>query len=175
VVQESQQAKKGEEAMKLVRPQLLKLAGTAIASIGISASLWGAEPNIVANWNLVSVFTKDLATGKRDSPLGEHPTGHIIFTPQGRMMVLNVHEKRTPPKTDQDRIDLHKYMLAYSGRYEVTGDKIVTHVDISWNESLTGTDQLRLFKLEGDKLTITSPVNINNPSAWSVLVWEREH
>ena len=73
------------------------------------------------------------------------------------MSVLLVHETRSPPKVDEDRINLHKYMYAYSGRYTVEGDKVVNHVDVSWNESWTGTDQVRFFKLEGDSLTITGP------------------
>jgi hypothetical protein len=161
--------------MKLVRRQFLHFAGAAIASLGISASSWGAEPNIVGSWKLVSLFTNELATGKTTSPLGEHPKGYLVYTPQGRMEVLMVHEKRSPPRVDEDRINLHKYMVAYSGRYTVEGDKVVHHVDISWNESWTGTDQVRVFKLEGDKLTITAPVDaINGLESTSVLIWERE-
>ena len=86
-----------------------------------------------------------------------------------------VHEKRSPPRVDEDRINLHKYMVAYSGRYPVEAEKVVHHVDISWNESWTGTDQVRVFKLEGDKLTITAPVDaINGLESTSVLIWERE-
>ena len=47
-------------------------------------------------------------------------------------------------------------MVSYSGRYTVEGDKVVHHVDVSSNEALSGTDQVRLFKLEGDRLTITA-------------------
>jgi hypothetical protein len=66
-------------------------------------------------------------------------------------------------------------MVAYSGRYTVEGEKVVHHVDISWNESWTGTDQVRFFELEDDKLTITAPVDaINGLESISVLVWERE-
>jgi hypothetical protein len=50
-------------------------------------------------------------------------------------------------------------MVAYSGRYTIEGDKVVHHVDISWNESWTGTDQVRFLNLEGDKLTVTAPVD----------------
>jgi hypothetical protein len=33
------------------------------------------------------------------------------------------------PKIDEDRINLHKNMVAYSGRYAVEGNKVV-HIDI---------------------------------------------
>jgi len=135
----------------------------------------GAKYHIVGNWKLVSLFTEELATGKTTSPLGEHPKGYLVYTPQGRMVALLVHEKRSPPQVDEDRINLHKYMVAYSGRYTVEGDQVVHHVDISGNESWTGTDQVRFFNLEGDKLTITAPVDaISGLASISVLVWERE-
>jgi hypothetical protein len=139
--------------MKLIRRQLLQIAGAAVTALGVNAS-WGAEPNLVGNWQLVSFFSEELATGKKTAVLGEHPKGYITYTHQGRVMVLMVHETRTPPKVDEDRINLHKYMVAYSGRYTVEGEKVVHHVDVSWNESWTGTDQVRFFKLEGDSLTI---------------------
>jgi hypothetical protein len=109
---------------------------------------------------------------------GEHPKGYLIYTAQGRMMALIVHETRSPPKVDEDRINLHKYMIAYSGRYTVEGDKVVHHVDVSHSEVLTGTDLVRFFKVEGDRLTIASAPSktlIPGVETTSVLVWEREH
>jgi hypothetical protein len=160
-----------EAAIKLVRRQFLHFAGAAIASLGISASSWGAKPNIVGSWKLVSLFTKELATGKTTSPLGEHPKGYLIYTPEGRMMALLVHEKRSPPQVDEDRINLHKFMAAYSGRYTVEGAKVVHHVDVSWNESWTGTDQIRFLELQGDKLTINAPISsVDGLASTSVLV-----
>ena len=54
-------------------------------------------------------------------------------------------------------------------------DKVIHHVDISWNEAWTGTDQVRPYKLEGNILTITtfnkSPVDGREGS--TVLVWEK--
>jgi hypothetical protein len=163
--------------MKLIRRQLLRFAGATVPALGLNASSWGAEPSIVGNWKLVSAVSEELATGKKTALLGEHPKGYFIYTPQGRMMGLVVHETRSPPKVDEDRINLHKYMYAYSGRYTVEGEKVVHHVDVSWNESWTGTDQVRFFKLEGDSLTIkTAPQKnaITGIENISVFIWERE-
>jgi hypothetical protein len=93
------------------------------------------------------------------------------------MMGLIVHEKRSPPVVEEDRISLHRNMVSYSGRYTIDGEKVVHHVDVSWNESWTGTDQVRFVKLEGDKLTIR-PAPSRDPvtglESFAVLVWERE-
>jgi len=164
--------------MKLIHPQSLQVACVAVVALGVNTPSWSAAPNVVGTWKLVSSVTEELATGKKTPLLGEHPKGYLIYTPQGRMMVLLVHQTRSPPKIDEDRINLHKYMAAYSGRYTVEGDKVVHHVDISWNEAWTGTHQVRFVKVEGDRLTITTaPAKhpITGVESTAVLVWEREH
>ena len=50
------------------------------------------------------------------------------------------------------------------------------HVDISWNEGWTGTDQVRFFKLDGNILTITgapSKSPIDGREGRTILVWEK--
>jgi Lipocalin-like domain len=45
-------------------------------------------------------------------------------------------------------------MLAYAGTYTLHDDRVIHHVDASWNQALTGTDQVRFYNLEDDTLTI---------------------
>jgi hypothetical protein len=163
--------------MTVIRSHAPTAACAALVVFAANLSSWAAEPSLEGNWKVVSYVTQELATGKKTPVLGEHPKGYLIYTPEGRMMGLLVHEIRSPPKTDEDRINLHKYMVAYSGRYTVEGDKVVHHVDISWNEGYTGTDQVRFFKLEGNTLTIkTAPAKnpITGIESTTVVVWERE-
>jgi len=61
-------------------------------------------------------------------------------------------EGREAPKTDQDRAALFKSMFAYTGMYRVEGDKLITKVDVSWNPAWVGKDQVRSFKIDGDRL-----------------------
>jgi hypothetical protein len=48
-----------------------------------------------------------------------------------------------------------------TGKYIVEGDKVTHKIDVSWNEAWTGTDQIRFGKVEGNRLTITTAVNID--------------
>jgi len=136
-----------------------------------------AEPSVVGTWKLLSFYSEDVPSGNRVNPLGEHPRGFLSYDAQGRMSTLIVHEKRSPPKTDADRIDLHKFMFGYMGRYTVEGDKVTHHVEVSWNELWTGTNQVRFFKIEGDKLYIRSAVqpSVTRESVmqFGMLVFER--
>ena len=84
------------------------------------------EPNeVVGTWTLVSSTRKVVATGEESSTYGVHPTGTIMYGPDGRMIVLIVHDKRPKPDSiaktsDADRIGLFKSMVAYIGTYSIS-------------------------------------------------------
>jgi hypothetical protein len=79
----------------------------------------------------------------------------------------------TPP--DNERVALHDTMFAYAGTYSVEAGKVIHHVDISWNEVWTGTDQIRLFELNGNTLTLTTHARdpATDAEAQYALVWEK--
>ena len=67
-------------------------------------------------------------------------------------------------------------MISYAGTYTMDAEKVIHHVDISWNQIWTGTDQVRFYKLEGNILTITSAPNrnpVDGREGRSILVWEK--
>ena len=55
------------------------------------------------------------------------------------------------PAYGLERAQLHKSMVAYGGTYMIAGDKVIHHIDIAWNNARLGSDQVRFFKLEGEK------------------------
>jgi hypothetical protein len=61
-------------------------------------------------------------------------------------MVIVVPESRKLLEKDEDRIEHHKQMVSYTGRYTIAGDKVIHHVDVAWNEAWIGTDLLRSYK-----------------------------
>ncbi len=61
-----------------------------------------------------------------------------------------------PP--DNERVALYDTMSAYAGTYSVEAGEVIHHVDISWNETWTGTDQNRLFEVSGNTLTLTTRI-----------------
>ncbi len=69
-------------------------------------------------------------------------------------------------------------MLSYTGLYRFEGDKFITTVDVSWNESWTGTDQVRFYTLDGDGWEIITawmpnPIDPERRIARAILSWER--
>ena len=51
--------------MKLIRPQLLQVAGVAVVALCVNAPSRGAEPNVVGNWKLVSYVSEELGPERR--------------------------------------------------------------------------------------------------------------
>jgi Lipocalin-like domain len=66
-----------------------------------------------------------------------------------------------PVPTPAEAEALFRSLIGYSGTYTVEGDKVTHHVDISWNESWSGTDQVRTFKFEGDRVILSTEPSLD--------------
>jgi hypothetical protein len=135
---------------------------------------------LIGTWQLKSFIREVSGTGERFDAMGAHPDGYLSYSKDGRMYVIMVEDGRTKPHepvpNDAERAQLYNSMVAYAGTYTVEGNKVVHHVDISWNDAWTGTDQVRFLTLEGDTLTIksapTKSPNDGREGVWTV-VWEK--
>ena len=135
--------------------------------------------NIVGTWKLVSVVYEDAQTKERTPVLGEHPRGFQIATPEGRWIALVTADGRPVPKTDEDRAKALRTMIAYSGRYRVEGDRVITKVEVAWNEAWVGGEQIRFLRFESDDLLhIESPPmphpNVNDRTVRVIVTWARD-
>jgi Lipocalin-like domain len=113
---------------------------------------------LLGTWKMVSWQREVIATGERVDALGPNPIGYINYGADGRMCALVVKNDRPPPAgavpTNEEKLRLFDSMLAYAGTYTLHDDRVIHHVDASWNQALTGTDQVRFYNLEDDTLTI---------------------
>lgn len=134
---------------------------------------------LLGSWKLVSLVY-EFQDGRSPVPLlGESPIGYLILTPAGRMAAILEGEGRKPAKTDEERSALLRTLISYSGKYRVEGDKWITKVDSSWNGTWNGTEQVRNYRLDGDKLFVISmwqphSTILGNPMAHAVMQWDRE-
>src|SRR5277367_4474042 len=112
---------------------------------------------IVGTWKLVSVVYEDQMTKERTPIYGEHPRGYQIATPDGHWLALVTAENRPIPKTDEERAQALKTMIAYTGHYRVEDGKVITKVEAAWNEAWVGGEQTRAIRFDGDELYIESP------------------
>jgi hypothetical protein len=143
--------------------------------IGAQPSFADDRGKISGVWRLVSFEAEYQATGQREHIRGKNPTGFIIFTSEGRMMVVLTNDGRKAPKTDQDRADLFNSVVAYTGMYRIEGDKWITNVDVSANPALVGTEQARFFRLDGNRLQEITQWSVRPEKGMgrSVITYER--
>jgi hypothetical protein len=137
------------------------------------------KDKIVGTWKLVAVEYEDAQTKERTPVLGEHPRGYQIATPEGRWIALVTANGRPVPKTDEERAQALRSMIGYSGRYRVEGNKVITKVEVAWNEAWVGTEQVRFLRFEGDDLLhIESPPmphpNVNDKTVRVIVTWKRD-
>ncbi len=139
-----------------------------------------ARHKLIGTWKLVSYIREDIPSGVKSDVMGPHPSGYLIYGADGRMMVIFVRSERTRPAgavpSAAESEKLLTGMVSYTGTYEVRATTIVHHVDVSWNESWTGTDQTRNYKLETNRLTLATTPSLDpveGKMSVRTLIWER--
>ena len=133
---------------------------------------------LLGTWRLRS-HVVTTAAGVRSHPYGERPTGFLSYSADGRMQVIGAAQDRAiaagASPTERERAALYDTLFAYAGTYTIDGGQVVHHVDISWNEAWTGSDQVRRFEVRGNTLTLST--RIEDPATGTethyALVWEK--
>jgi hypothetical protein len=127
----------------------------AIDLSGVPDTLFGA-------WKQLSGTYVDLETGEERPGLSKAPNGYLYFGRDGRMFNLTVDSARQKPAgprpTAAEAEALYRSLIAYTGTFGVEGDRVFFDLDVSWNESWTGTRQVRAFELAGDRLMISADI-----------------
>jgi hypothetical protein len=161
---------------------LLRYAAYAVLSIFLTgtASADPVPPQLIGTWRLVSNTLEEVASGRKTDLMGKDPIGFINYGADGRMMILQVRSDRMKPKgpvpTPSEAETLFKSFLGYAGTYSISGSTITHHVDLSWNEAWTGTDQVRTFSFQGNRVTLATEASadpIHGIVGVRRLVWEK--
>jgi hypothetical protein len=153
----------------------------ALTLMVVHAQAWAGNEEIWGTYKLVSATTRYLDNGQTEEPYGKHPAGYINYGKDGRMMVVVAFDGRPKlarPETAtlEQRDQLYKTMFAYGGTYTYAGNRIEHHIDVSWNESWTGTTVIRDITRNGDRLTYVTRSQVSprdgRPEV-ATLVWEK--
>lgn len=119
------------------------------------------KDRLLGTWTLVSAEREEVATAKKTAFLGDKPSGFLHYLPDGRMMAIITRGDRKAPTgrvaNAAEAEALIRSMVAYGGTYECAGDTVTHHCDISWNQSFTGTRQVRTVTFTGDRLILSPP------------------
>ena len=140
-----------------------------------------SENPLLGTWRLKTYVVATAAGERRPTPYGENPTGYLSYSADGRMQAIAAAKGRIVPvgaaPPDNQRVALYDTMFAYAGTYSysVEAGTVIHHVDISWNETWTGTDQIRHFEVSGNTLTLTTRITdpASGTEAHYAVVWEK--
>jgi hypothetical protein len=134
----------------------------------------------VGAWRLLSLEART-STGDVSYPYGKDAAGYLLYAGEGYMSVSVMQACRTNFASPDDLQGPAEEKLAafdtyssYSGRYEVRGQKVIHHVEISLFPNWTGKEQERYFELSGDRLTLSAPpILIGGVEQKLVAIWQR--
>jgi hypothetical protein len=154
---------------------VLVLATSAVCQLAQAADA------IVGTWRLVSWVEEETESKAQHKNFGDKPSGILMYTADGRMSIIFADPRRqapaAPQATDTEAANLYRGMVAYAGSYRLEGDKVLVHVDVSWNRAWDGTDRPpTTVEVKGDRLTYkTSPFvsPFLGKEMVATLVWER--
>jgi hypothetical protein len=139
-----------------------------------------AQNSLIGTWRLVS-YEQHGSDGRVSFPLGEQPLGYLVYAADGYMSVqMMARQRPSLPGGDlgagsiEDKAAALDTYRAYSGRYEIDGDRVIHHVQISSWPNRVGTDLVRTMTLAGGRLHLrTAPFNTGGVTQTADLVWER--
>ena len=137
----------------------------------------GAGEELIGTWRLMS-FELRSPDGTVSHPFGKDARGYLFYNEQGFMSAAFMGADSARPDSD-DLAEVAKGVNfdafnAYCGPYEVKDNRVVHHVEVSSLPQFTGTDQERLFSIDGDRLVLeTVPLQIASEAPVGLLIWER--
>lgn len=128
------------------------------------------------SWKVHAWTRTSMTTGETTDALGPTPVGYIAYHANGRMMATVFRRDRPSSSearwTVAEKASLFDDMLAYVASYTLEEDRVIHHVDGSWNPNWHG-DLTRPFRLEGDRLVISGAPGID-PETDEEVVYRME-
>jgi hypothetical protein len=132
----------------------------------------------VGAWRLASVETRTengsvFRRGRRK--------GYLIYSGDGYMSVAFMKEGR--PRfasgdiwggTVEEKVAAIDGYVSYCGRYEVKEGRVIHRIEVSLFPNWVGEDQERAYELDGDRLTLSTPLMpVGGRMLSTHLIWER--
>ncbi len=102
------------------------------------------------------------------SKLASGGDGRLVYTADGTVIVMSTRagRKRRPASvsgndlsgaTMEEKAATAEGVVAYAGHYEVKGDQVLHHVEVSFFPNWVGTTNVRRFRWQGNMLILSTP------------------
>ena len=149
----------------------------AAAEYGGRGAFMGNRKALIGSWKLDS-FELQAGDGTISHPYGKELTGYLFYNDDGFMSAAFMNSERGRAK-DEDlsvagAVSNYDQYMAYTGPFEINGDKIVHRVEVASLEAFVGSVQERWFKIDGDRLELlTAPLSVGSDAPVGRLAWHR--
>jgi hypothetical protein len=132
---------------------------------------------LIGSWSLDS-FEMQSSNGEVSHPYGRELTGYLFYNDDGYMSAafMSADRGRIGDGELSKAAEASSYdqFMAYTGPYEVNGDKITHRVEVSSLEAFIGSVQERWWKVDGTRLELlTTPLDVDGDAPVGRLVWHR--
>jgi len=157
------------------------LLALIVASVFSAAGNAQCNFSVVGTWKLVSVSSTTDKDETNKAALGQHPSGLLTYTADGRMMAIISDDGRKPLSIPdrvaapaEERAQAYSTFMAYAGRYTFTCDKVVHHVEVASLQNWVNTDQTRIVMFQDNHLIVRNTPQLRNGVTVNLeSVWER--
>jgi Lipocalin-like domain len=162
-----------------------RLAWASVIALASNTAPAGpsARDALVGTWRLVS-YEGRAADGHVTLDYGPTPQGRLMYDSGGRVSIHLMRPDRSRfssgdflRATPEELREAFDGYFGYYGRYTVDekAGAVTHHVEGAAYPNYIGTDQRRLFTLEGDRLTLrTPPERAAGADVVYTIVWQRE-
>jgi Lipocalin-like domain len=136
-----------------------------------------SNAELVGTWKLVSASSVTSKGKRNETPYGVGPVGFLSYSEDGRVTALISYGGRKPlgaiPQVEE-QAEAFKTFFAYSGRYTLSEDKVIHHIEICSIQNYVDKDLIRSLIVEGDQIKlITPPAPVNGTLQSVELIWQR--
>src|SRR5262245_50992891 len=109
-------------------------SGRSLSSAGVSMT--ETNNGVIGTCKLIGATNVTEIGETIENVYGQNPTGFLTYTSDGRMMAIITNGGRQPFATTspsvQERAEAFSTMAAYAGRYTVSGERVIHHVQAAW-------------------------------------------
>jgi hypothetical protein len=137
----------------------LLLGGVAATAAGAAAAVARSKlkPSpLIGTWRVLSATVR---TEGVEEERVVSSGGYLVFTPEHRVIALVTKPGRKPATNEAEELELARSMVVYTGIFDLAPDHYAFYLEFSSTELNSDERQIRYYKIDGDNLTITTPMH----------------